>query len=341
MRKKLNYFFAFFIIVFVFFAMLEILLRVFKLVPVHVVNESIYPKILGDYKPSQDFMSDFIFPYHVKINSLGLRGEEIDIEKPKGVYRILVLGDSYAFGERVNDDEAFAFKLEKILNDSLKDRMSIEVVNGGHAAYSTREEYEYLLERGVYLNPDMIILFWFPNDLIELSREYSWRDLLKEHYKFEPFKSYLRSFATFNALRQIISCNFIKLRFGPYVPKEEINIFDEEETPVEDKLWNRCFDYLVKIKNICDGKIKFILVGLADPEQFKIKNGLRPQHKLRVFAQSEGIDFINLAEVFASREKVVEDYYLMPKDPHFNKNGNKLVAKELCIYLKKYLRTKY
>ncbi len=96
----------------------EGLLRLFKAVPLKVVNESIYPYTLGDYKPNQDLLSDYLLSYRVKINSLGLRGKEVSRNKSQGTYRILVLGDSYTFSERASDDQTFPFQLEGWLNSN-------------------------------------------------------------------------------------------------------------------------------------------------------------------------------------------------------------------------------
>ena len=65
------------------------------------------------------------------------------------------------------------------------------------------------------------------------------RHLLKGHYKFEPFKSYM-TFFSFNALRINVSYAFIKLKMGSYVSKEIVDIFDAEDTALEQKLWDSC-----------------------------------------------------------------------------------------------------
>src|SRR5437762_1953744 len=44
---------------------------------------------------------------YVQINSQGLRDREHSLDKPPGVYRIAVLGDSYAEAMQVAIDEAF------------------------------------------------------------------------------------------------------------------------------------------------------------------------------------------------------------------------------------------
>lgn len=334
LRKKILFLF----IIFLFFLVLcEATLRLFKLVYLKVENESIYPSALGDYKPSQQLNSDYILPHSVKINSLGLRGEEIRIDKEEGVYRILILGDSYTFGCRVDNDKSFPFQLEQLFN---KDNQRVEVVNCGHASYSTREEYEYLTERGVILGPDMVILAWFPNDISELSREYSWRSLLKEHYKFEPFKSYLRSLALYNYLRIYTSYAYIKFRFGPYVPKENINISDSDFSESELDLWEKCFDYILKIDNFCkERKIKFLVAALVEPAQF---NNASPdrfaiQKKIKNFCSVNGIDCLDLSKRFSdfSSKNDFKKLYLFPKDPHFSPLGNKIVAEEIFEYLRK------
>ena len=334
MKKIKNYFLMIFFTVFILLLISEVFLRLFHIVPVNVVNESIYPNVLGDYKPSQKLLSDYIIKHRITINSLGLRGKGLEVEKPKNVYRVLVLGDSYTFGSRVNDEETFPFLIEKFLNDSPLLNKRIEVINGGHGAYSTREEYEYLLERGIKLNPDMVIVAWFPNDIKELSREHSWRSLLKKHYEYEPFKTYVRSSALFSFFRIYASYAFLKMKFTSYVPKEEINVFDNEETEKEKILWNLCFNYILKIKNICDEKgYKFLLVALGDPIQFYDSQGFKPQKQLILFSKKRGLMALDTTEKFALK-KNSSYYYLLPKDPHFSAKGNHLVAEIIYNFLK-------
>lgn len=314
----------------------EVVLRVFHLVHTRVVNESIYPGLLGDYKPLQDLSSDLILPHHIKINSQGLRGPEININKQKYSFRIVILGDSFTFGSRVNDTETFPFQLETLLEEGRKSDEKIEVINAGHGAYSTREEYEYFLERGIHLHPDVLILAWFPNDITELSRADSWRHLLKGHYKFEPFKSYMRSLAVFNALRINVSYAFIKLKMGSYVSKEIVDIFDAEDTALEQKLWDSCFAYILRLKQFCDKeKIRFLLAALPDFKQFSLNNEFRPQGRLKVFSEVNQISFLNLSDRFKSFAigRDINELYLFPKDCHFSALGNYLVAKELFHYM--------
>src|SRR4051812_34618680 len=70
-------------------------------------------------------------------NSRGFRGrDEYAIPKPRGVYRILALGDSVVDGYGVEDDETFCAKLQKKLTPVRR----TEVMNLGIAGFGNAEE---------------------------------------------------------------------------------------------------------------------------------------------------------------------------------------------------------
>src|SRR5262245_4705138 len=64
-----------------------------------------------------------------KINARGLRGPEFPYEKPAGVLRILVLGDSFVEGYTVEEREIFT----EVMKNALEARLHtpVEVINAG------------------------------------------------------------------------------------------------------------------------------------------------------------------------------------------------------------------
>ena len=77
------------------------------------------------WSPIPGFRGEFL-DETVTINSVGLRGAEVTVPKPKTKRRILCFGDSITFGYGVSDDETYAFHLGQALNSA-----RIEVVNAG------------------------------------------------------------------------------------------------------------------------------------------------------------------------------------------------------------------
>jgi len=103
-----------------------------------------------------------------RINALGLRGPELARKKAAGTRRVLLVGDSYAFGLGVAEGDSIAARLEERLNAAPagggEARARVEVVNLGVPAYQTEQE-RLLLERvGFALEPDVVVLLYFAND---------------------------------------------------------------------------------------------------------------------------------------------------------------------------------
>lgn len=93
----------------------------------------------------------------LKTDSHGFRGEEVSLKKPPGTFRIMILGDSSAFGYGVNQDEVFAEVLKKMLREKYPDK-KIEVINGAVMGYTTFSTRNFFLEKGVKFEPDAIII---------------------------------------------------------------------------------------------------------------------------------------------------------------------------------------
>lgn len=98
-----------------------------------------------------------------RVNRAGLRrSSEISPEKPRGERRVLVLGDSFTFGNGVLDDETYPAVLEALLRDA---GIPAEVLNAGVQGYSVHQEAAWLAERGFALDPDVVIVGFYANDV--------------------------------------------------------------------------------------------------------------------------------------------------------------------------------
>lgn len=101
--------------------------------------------------------------YEVRVNRLGFRGPEVSDRPPEGVHRVLVLGDSVAFGEGLAESDTFPVRLEAALNRG-RSAARYEVINAGVSGYNTTAEAALLRHRGMQLQPQTILLAVSFND---------------------------------------------------------------------------------------------------------------------------------------------------------------------------------
>lgn len=83
-------------------------------------------------------------------------------------YRILVIGDSFAFGWGVEDHETFSARLAQQLVPP-PGAARIEVLNAGVAGWSADHYRIFLEARGLALEPDLILVVPSENDLSDLA----------------------------------------------------------------------------------------------------------------------------------------------------------------------------
>lgn len=117
------------------------------------------PGASGHYVGPRPWPIEFDAP--VRINSIGLRGPEVPPREP-GELRVLLLGDSVVVGFEVPYDETFGALLQQRLAARLP--RPVRVVNAGVRGYGTDQAYLYLRERGVKLEPDVVVFVHSNND---------------------------------------------------------------------------------------------------------------------------------------------------------------------------------
>jgi lysophospholipase L1-like esterase len=108
--------------------------------------------------------SEFHTPF--QIGQSGLRGRD-PTPPQEDTIRILVLGDSQAWGFGVTDSQTFSVQLEELLSQRFPER-DIQVLNAGVPGYGTADQLAFLETRGEELQPDIVVVqFLSVNDLIE------------------------------------------------------------------------------------------------------------------------------------------------------------------------------
>ncbi len=87
-----------------------------------------------------------------RINSKGLRDDETSYEKPEGIFRIVLLGDSRTFGFGVPIEKHFSTLLEGYFK-------AVEVINMGVNGFGVDQELLYLRSEGFRYEPDLVLAY--------------------------------------------------------------------------------------------------------------------------------------------------------------------------------------
>ena len=124
-----------------------------------------YDSLLGwVHEPGQEGIFETPqFRTVVRINENGLRDRPHSYERKNDVERILVLGDSFAWGYGVEESERFSQLLEKSLD--------VEVINAGVSGYSTDQELLWYRNEGIKYETDLVILVLAGNDVGDNDRQ--------------------------------------------------------------------------------------------------------------------------------------------------------------------------
>ena len=103
----------------------------------------------------------------VHINSLELRDpREYDLAKRPNTFRILVLGDSVTFGHGSVYEHTYPYLMEQRLKAWRPD-VDWQVWNAAVPGYNTSQELAQLLEVGDRFRPDLVVVGFFVNDLVD------------------------------------------------------------------------------------------------------------------------------------------------------------------------------
>ncbi|MFN0098380.1 MAG: SGNH/GDSL hydrolase family protein [Gemmatimonadaceae bacterium] len=159
----------------------EGLLRALHLAPTDgltTVSRTEFLHIPGMLAPGSQFIDlrNENLPHRVSIDSLGYRGQEFPREKQAHEVRIVMIGDSFVYGDFVDDSASLPAQLERELRRTCP---GSRVINAGIPG-TTVTEHEHVVTRALSLHPDLVILAFTENDVSDLASRPQW-DILDEH----------------------------------------------------------------------------------------------------------------------------------------------------------------
>ncbi len=103
-----------------------------------------------------------VHKWKMRTNVHGLRGREV---RDDGTIRILALGASTTYGFGVEEEESYPLRLERVLNAGASPPR-YQVINAGVPGYTSYQGLMFLRERGLALEPAVVLVDFGSNDAI-------------------------------------------------------------------------------------------------------------------------------------------------------------------------------
>jgi hypothetical protein len=300
-----------------------------------------------------------------RINSLGLRDNELAYAKENGETRIIVLGDSFMEAMQVDLDKSFAKLLQKHINEALPGKR-INVINGGRSGMGTTEEYLWYRAEGVKYKPEIVLLaFYIGNDFRDNSKALTGNNAFKPFITFDAdtfeidnsfkngrtfaFRSRLqpvfeKSLLITEATRRVISVKTIssntsKISELKTACPSDLDVFNGNLTGD----WDSAYAVTKKLITLLSDEVtsnssKFCVMLIPDSYQVYQtesncvtgKDLRKPNRFLRGIALSRNIPLFDLTDTFVSEHLQTGNYlYGFGKNlgnGHWNENGHLLAA---------------
>lgn len=274
------------------------------------------------------------YEFEFKINSMGFRDVEHSWEKPKNTYRILALGDSFTYGIGVKFEETFLYLLEKMLNEKSSKFERFEIIKAGVPRYFPQTERLLLQHYGVKYHPDLILVGFLPNDIVDtylgidalavspygylLSSSFDdpngiWLWIDKYYHTGRIVLKWWLDFSKCAKERRLH-----KLKKWSDMYKSN-GFFEKDWRKIEEE-----YEKIISISQAINSNIVFFHIPQKGP--WDMTNSY-PAIRLGGWAKKNKVLFIDILPNLqvASKENVL--YY--EKDGHCNKDGYKVIAENL------------
>ncbi len=109
------------------------------------------------------------FRYTLRTNDRGIRYREIPLEKPSGVARVVVLGDSATAGDGVVDEDRWTDRVEKLFHEA--QGLDVEMINCAESGTRPLNYGEMLFYTCMDYRPDAVLVALHINDVHDTSED--------------------------------------------------------------------------------------------------------------------------------------------------------------------------
>jgi len=261
----------------------------------------------------------------VSINALGMRGPDVPVDKPAGTKRVLVVGDSFAFGYLLPSDASMPTLLEGLL--AQKGVGDVQVLNGGVPGFGIVNAAGLVEHRGMPLQPDVLVVAASPGDIADAG-------VRTDH---DAGGGGSRVKINRAALFKLVRTSAI-MTFMQYLGFQGVHMLDPKLSlqsglhatvppPSIQEAWNRYARPFAELASWAR-EHDLPVVLLAYPGELELfSDNTTVRDRWKALAADNGVTFVDVLP--AMKERRLDDLYL-PADGHPSKAGNQIVAEKLA-----------
>lgn len=273
------------------------------------------------------------YEYNYKHNSFGFRDVEHTLHKDKGVFRILGLGDSFTYGVGAELEQTYLFSLETMLNDRLSVHPKVEIIKAGIPRYYPEAQHILLQHYGKNYAPDLIIIGFVPNDVIDthygldavvLDRSGYLKTKVANDMGILGHVLYNNSHFLRIVLRRITAYRMSQI----YDPKWE-EVFLENGHHEDDwvSIENEYSD-MVEIAGSIGANVIIVHIPGKGPWN---EEHYYPSKRLAAWAKTNNVGFVDVLPAMVVESSKQDLYYGI--DGHANPSGYAVIAQQIYDYL--------
>jgi hypothetical protein len=247
-----------------------------------------------------------------RTNAAGFRDREFTLERSPGALRLVMLGDSFGFGEGVREEDTVASLLEAHLGEAYG--CPVEVYNLSVIGYTTEQEAALLEARALRYQPDAILVWYFLNDVGTVGT--------LDHLGAGEVPVFFSHLRPFSSLARFLGDRLDRVLRARQLVRQYFGDHDPEGEP-----WRRTVRALERISSLAAERgipaflfVHPVLFRLDDAYPFAALHA-----QVTRAAQAAGLTSFDLLEAFRGQE--AERLWVHPSDQHPNEIATRLAAR--------------
>lgn len=286
----------------------------------------VYPKLA--IKPDQHFET-------MNINGEGFRGPEITREKPNDVYRIFVIGGSTAFAGS-SDDATIAGYLQKEFENKEMGK-NVEVINAGIINAFSFTETQYVKNRLLNYDPDLLIVYTGINDFLKPYDQHNnvWSDSV---FKEKIATVVRQNYAIWNT--PVVIRYLLEVQIPDQINKGQVIPFDDSNMAEKVELWKSRWTDICELGRTEGFDTLIVLQPMLGTSNYELT-----KHEQELLIQIDKPKYLESYQMFAAVLEEMKSYCINTVDfrtifdgmkgplyydkYHVGDEGNQIIAQKL------------